>query len=658
MLQGVKPRTGSIHLTFSPPTVDPSIVVPVPKRARPFLVVLASVLACILGGGVLGCQLEDRVDLLRIVRVQPQSASAGERITVLGEGLPEGRGATVTFQGDVFRPGLPPERDARFTAKAKPGQRNAVVFVFDGDLERRFSGGPALAGHATLRGDLRVAFEPAARGVASIAGTYRGFVLEVLPSVVDGEAVAQRTALGSEILAALGAATTAENVGTGLRLSALDPDGRFYRAGLRAGDRLVEFGGVTVMTPADLRPVPGERAGLAVVERDGRLLPPFSVDLAGVAPPGAHALVFAGAGVLFLTALLAFFASPFSRLTGLFYRLASLRRRPSTRLGHRPVTPPGLSVRLAPSADAGPMSGIAAALVLVIIAVGFASHALGRPILTREVDLIVSVPAVSLALLFARFFDGGFVRGGRWSFSSAVVIAGRTLGCLLPALVSVAGVVFSTGRFVIGEIVADQGGVPWRWTAARNPGMLVLLVVFLAMTVPESAYRGVLPAEGLEPGSLPRSTSRALVRLAEWTYLFLTCGLACALFLGGWRVPTVAYMAQESSRRLEILGAVLFFAKFGTLVELVLVVRRVFSRVFLEDVSGVFARWAASAAVVGSCLAVGWAAGFEGSRSQVPAEVLGYAATALGMTLLAVTAVVVLRKGPPRPSVSTVNPWL
>jgi len=304
------------------------------------------------------------------------------------------------------------------------------------------------------------------------------------------------------------------------------------------------------------------------------------------------------------------------------------------------------------------MSGIAAALVLVIIAVGFASHALGRPILTREVDLIVSVPAVSLALLFARFFDGGFVRGGRWSFSSAVVIAGRTLGCLLPALVSVAGVVFSTGRFVIGEIVADQGGVPWRWTAARNPGMLVLLVVFLAMTVPESAYRGVLPAEGLEPGSLPRSTSRALVRLAEWTYLFLTCGLACALFLGGWRVPTVAYMAQESSRRLEILGAVLFFAKFGTLVELVLVVRRVFSRVFLEDVSGVFARWAASAAVVGSCLAVGWAAGFEGSRSQVPAEVLGYAATALGMTLLAVTAVVVLRKGPPRPSVSTVNPWL
>lgn len=627
-----------------------------PKRARPLLACLISVVACLVG--VLGCQLEDRVDLLRIVRVQPQSASAGERITVLGDGLPEGRGATVTFQGDVFRPGSPPERDVRFTARAKPGQRNAVVFVFDADLERRFSGGPNSAGHATLRGDLRVAFEPGARGVASIAGTYRGFVLDVLPSVVEGDAVARRVAAGSEILEALGAATTPDTVGSGLRLAALDPDGRFYRAGLRAGDRLVEFGGVTVITPADLRPVPGERIGRAVVERDGRLVPPFTVDLAGVSQPGAHALVVPGASVLFLMAVLAFLASPFSRVTSLFYRLATLRRKPSSRPSRRPTTSSALSVRLALSADAGPTSGIAAAVVLVMIAVGFASHALGRPMFTREVDLVVSVPAVSLALLFARFFDGGFVRGGRWSFASAAGIAGRTLGSLLPALASVAGVVFSTGRFVIGEIVADQGGVPWRWAAARNPGMLVLLLVFLAMTVPESAYRGILPAEGLEPGSLPRSTSRALVRLAEWTYLFLTCGLACALFLGGWRVPTVAYMAQESSRRLEILGAVLFFVKFGVLVEVVLVVRRIFSRVFLEDVSGVFARWAAGAAVVGSCLAVGWAAGFEGSRSQVPAEVLGYAATAFGITVLALAAVVVSRKSPPRPSVSTVNPWL
>ena len=194
--------------------------------------------------------------------------------------------------------------------------------------------------------------------------------------------------------------------------------------------------------------------------------------------------------------------------------------------------------------------------------------------------------------------------------------------------------------------------------AARNPGMLILLVVFLVMAVPESAYRGVLPAEGLEPGSLPRSTSRALVRLAEWTYLFLACGLACALFLGGWRVPTVAFMAQESSRRLEVLGAVLFFAKFAALVGGTLVVRRVFSRVFLEDVSGVLARWAVGAAVVGSCLAVGWAAGFDGSRTQVPAEVFGYAVTALGATFLALTAVVFTRKDAPRAPVSTVNPWL
>jgi hypothetical protein len=220
------------------------------------------------------------------------------------------------------------------------------------------------------------------------------------------------------------------------------------------------------------------------------------------------------------------------------------------------------------------------------------------------------------------------------------------------------GVVFSTGRFVIAEIVADQGGVPWRWAAARNPGMLVLLVVFLAMTVPESAYRGVVPAEGLEPASLPRSTSRALVRIAEWTHLFMACGVACALFLGGWRVPTVTFMAQESSRRLEILGAVIFITKFAATVGVVLVIRRVFSRVFLEDVSGVFARWAAGAGIAGACLAVGWAAGFEGSESQIPAEILGYAVSALGLLVLSLSAAVLLRKERPHPSLSTVNPWL
>jgi NADH-quinone oxidoreductase subunit H len=253
----------------------------------------------------------------------------------------------------------------------------------------------------------------------------------------------------------------------------------------------------------------------------------------------------------------------------------------------------------------------------------------------------------------ARFFDGGFTRARGWSFASAAVTAARTLGCVVPALIALAGVVFSSGRFVIEEIVADQGGVPWRWAAARNPGMLVLLLVFLAMAVPESAYRGVVPAEVLDPGSLPRSTSRALVRLAEWTFLFMACGLAAALFLGGWRVPTVAFMAQESSRRLEHLGAFLFFLKFAALVGTVLVVRRVFARLFLEDVSGVLARWAAGAAVVGACVAVGWAAGFDGARSQVPAEILGYAVSALGSVALVTAGTVLLRKAPPRPSAST-----
>src|SRR5204862_8351683 len=113
------------------------------------------------------------------LRVQPASASAGDRITVWGDGFPEGRAAAVTFQGDVFRPGAPPERDVRFSAKAKAASRNSVDFSFDRELERRLTGSGGSAAHATFRGDVRVVFEPTARGVASISGTRHGVVLDV-----------------------------------------------------------------------------------------------------------------------------------------------------------------------------------------------------------------------------------------------------------------------------------------------------------------------------------------------------------------------------------------------------------------------------------------------------------------------------------------------
>ena len=52
---------------------------------------------------------------------------------------------------------------------------------------------------------------------------------------------------------------------------------------------------------------------------------------------------------------------------------------------------------------------------------------------------------------------------------------------LPPPLVSTTNIgILASGRFVISEMVADQGAPPWRWAAARNPGLTGLILVLLA----------------------------------------------------------------------------------------------------------------------------------------------------------------------------------
>jgi NADH-quinone oxidoreductase subunit H len=146
--------------------------------------------------------------------------------------------------------------------------------------------------------------------------------------------------------------------------------------------------------------------------------------------------------------------------------------------------------------------------------------------------------------------------------------------------------------------------------------------------------------------------------LAERAHLFVVTSTATALFLGGWRVPGVASMVQESSRRLEVLGAVLFLLKLALLLGAIFALRRTVTRLFVEDVAALYARWAVPASVAGGVLAVFWAAGFDGARSEAVADLLGLSVSGwVGALLLAVGAAR-FWTGPAQGSISTVNPWL
>jgi NADH:ubiquinone oxidoreductase subunit H len=121
------------------------------------------------------------------------------------------------------------------------------------------------------------------------------------------------------------------------------------------------------------------------------------------------------------------------------------------------------------------------------------------------------------------------------------------------------GAVVVAGSFRVQEIARMQGGWPWEWLAFRNPASLLSCALLLLAARIDPG--GVDPGETLG-GAGPRPEREGVwVRAAARGHRLILCGLACALFLGGWALPGVAPSRQEARPWLEMLGALTFAAK-------------------------------------------------------------------------------------------------
>lgn len=591
-------------------------------------------------------------------RVDPSRASAGDRVVLTGEGFPEGRPATVTFRGDLVRPGVPAERDVRIVAPALPTARDAVSITFDRAIERKFVGSGTSAVHTTFHGDVRVVFQPGKAGLAPVAGTAHDVRFDVLPAQV--ERADETGAESVRALSILGMAVAPDPSLRGVQVSAVEPDGRAALAGLAAGDVILDLDGVSTLSPDDLRARGGQRIATLLVERAGRVLPPLPLDVEGLSPLGAADAVSAAWLLLLGCVFLALPATRFGLVLRWLARVAELRRarqRPTRSDG--PGALHDLLDSLLPDAAHGRALVSASLVVLAAVVVGFSWLAFEHSLLSPDLDLAVAGLGVTFALVATRFVHGGARPSGGFSLWGALSAAGRSLACVVPALGALAGAVVASGRFVIAEMVAEQGGVPWRWAGMRNPGLALLFVVLVASTLPEAGAASALgPAEGLaEPPQRRASTARALLWLAEWSFLWITCGLAVALFLGGWRVPGQSSMAQEASRMWTSVGALLFLLKLWGLVLMVGSLRRATGRLAVEHVGALALRWAVPGTALSFALALGWTAALDGARSELAADLVGYTAVALVLsvaTALAFTALSRQRLA----STASVNPWL
>ena len=93
---------------------------------------------------------------------------------------------------------------------------------------------------------------------------------------------------------------------------------------------------------------------------------------------------------------------------------------------------------------------------------------------------------------------------------------------------------------------------------------------------------------------------------AEWANVFVFCGIASALFLGGWQVPGFSPADLENNFGLQLLGTFLFLLKSWILIFIVIWIRWTLPRVRIDQLMNLCWKWFVPLSFVAFTLTALW----------------------------------------------------
>jgi hypothetical protein len=528
--------------------------------------------------GLSACREASGPALVQVTGVASPRLREGDFLELRGSSFPEGRPAKVTLRGDLNRAGEPRQRNFELRLSGQSVSPHAVTVEVSRQVERAFSG-PASPAHATFHGSVEVSFSPRVAGTAPVTGQLADVTLDFVPAEGDREEVARRRAEGKRFAEFAGALLV--DRGGALVVDGVMPKSRAERAGIIAGDRLVELAGVRLLDLADLVPPPRARSAELMIERAGsgergRVV----LDVDGFQPLSARDLGVT-AGVI--AAAVAFFllcASPLGRvLSFVEWRLIELFRVQRAELvaGRRPLRALARGVR--PSLPAS----LAEYVVILAASALITAVSLGRGLVARELDLPIAVAAALVSLAVTSLLFGA---PGDRGFSARLRRVPLVMARGVPVAAALSVVVLRVESFGPDDLALAQGPLPWHWLAFRGPLELGVVLAAVAALVPDPA-RGRAPSEALEAPAT-RAARASVTRLIAHIELIVVSGVLAVAFFGGARVTATPMLSLTFG--VVLAGALVLLVKTWAIAGAVLGVRVLLGHVDLVESSALLVR--------------------------------------------------------------------
>ncbi|MGO9711456.1 MAG: NADH-quinone oxidoreductase subunit H [Polyangiaceae bacterium] len=604
------------------------------------------VLALAVLAALAGCQRDVGPQLIDVLDIAPREVERGDRVELLGASFPQGKKAHLTFRGALNRAGEKPAT-AEIAAEGMASTSTQIELDFTEGLEGLFCGAAERSIHTTFTGDVEVAFPAAMTGAPPVVATLHGVTLDVRPPTPRRALLDERAKEGNNALAFFGIhASKTPPASGGILVDAIDPGSRAEKAGVQAGDLLVEIDRVRIDSLADVIPSGAAPVAKLTLRRGSSPTETkHDLDVAGfrATPPadlyGAALLLLLAAAVILL-----FMAPTAGALTWVERRIAARMQSRSPAGGLKSFT----REEAIPATIDKPLYRLAPYLVFGGVSATFVVMPFGQYLIAADLDVgILYVLAVS-SLVTIGLVSGGWAANDRYSLLGGIRSAAQIVSYEVPGAIAVACIVMMTGSLRLQEIIHAQGGWPWEWYLFKNPVTFALFFLYFT-TALAGGNRAPFDLPEAEPAAAPTPPAtggRALLFfLAEWANVFVMGGLAAALFLGGWQVPGLSAGAQEAHVGLQALGALVFLLKAWALVFAVLWVRWALPRLRVDQRMMLCWKWLVPLAFAAFALCAGWVAWSPGRTAQLVIGVGMFAIACVGSARFAQRVLFYVRGG-------------